>query len=143
MVRLIKNCLFTVVQPSISYVVRSLIKKIKKNVEQYERRNNVRISGLDFDNKHETSQATKDGIIGIFNDVMGLDLSPYDIDIAHRLGKYDDKKIRPVIVKFVSRQTKYLVMQNANHLKGTKLSLNEDLTMMNQQVLASTRTKLC
>ena len=117
-------------------------RKEKMNeLEQYGRRNNVRLSGLDFDNKHETSQATIDGVIGIFNDTMGLDLSPYDIDIAHRLGKYDNKKIRAVIIKFVSRQTKYLVMKNAKHLKGTKLSLNEDLTRMNQQVLASMRLK--
>ena len=96
---------------------------------------------MDFDNRHESSQATTDGVIGIFNDTMGLELSSWDIDVAHRLGKFDDQKVRSVIVKFVSRQTKYLVMKNAKRLKGTKLSLNEDLTRMNQQVLASMRLK--
>ena len=74
---------------------------------------------------------------------MGLDLSMYDIDIAHRLGRYDENKIRPMIVKFVSRQTKYNVMRNTKHLRGTKLSVNEDLTRLNQQdfVLSSVRLK--
>ena len=120
----------------------SEIRKEQNNsLEQYGRRNNIRVSGLDFDNRHENAHDTADGILRIINDKMGLELSMYDIDIAHRLGKYDENKIRPVIVKFVSRQSKYNVMMNTKHLRGTKLSMNEDLTRLNQQVLSSMRLK--
>ena len=111
------------------------------NLEQYTRRNNVRISGLTFDNKFETSQETAEGITTIFNDHMGLNLSPYDIDIAHRLGKYEDKKVRPIIVRFVQRQVKATVMRNTRKLKGIALSINEDLTKMNLEIVASIRLK--
>ena len=72
---------------------------------------------------------------------MGLEISAYDIDVAHRLGNYQDQKIRPVIVKFVSRQTKFNVMKNTKKLKGTTLSVNEDLTNLNHKVLSSMRLK--
>ena len=111
------------------------------NLEQYGRRNNIRVSGLDFDNKFESARETTEGIVSIINEKMKLDLSCYDIDIAHRLGKFEEKKIRPVIVKFVSRHTKYNVMHNTKKLKGTTLSFNEDLTKLNQQVLSSMRLK--
>ena len=35
------------------------------NLEQYGRRNNIRVSGLDFDYKYESSQETTDGIVRI------------------------------------------------------------------------------
>lgn len=111
------------------------------DLEQYGRRNNVRISGLDFDNKFESSQQTAEGIATLLNTRMGLNISSYDIDIAHRLGKYEDKQIRNVIVKFVQRQVKVMVMKSTNKLKGTTISINEDLTKINLEVLASLRLK--
>lgn len=45
-------------------------------------------SGLDFDNKFESVRVTTEGILSIINQKMKLDLFSYDIDIAHRLGKY-------------------------------------------------------
>ena len=111
------------------------------DLEQYGRRNNVRISGLTFDNKYENSQQTAKGIATILNNQMGLNISSYDIDIAHRLGKYEEHKIRNVIVKFVQRQLKVTVMKNTKKLKGTPISINEDLTSINLEVLASLRLK--
>ena len=72
---------------------------------------------------------------------MGLELSAYDIDVAHRLGKYEEHKIRAVIVKFVSRQTKFNFMKHTKTLKGTKYSVNEDLTSLNRKMLSSMRLK--
>ena len=111
------------------------------DLEQYGRRNNVRVSGLDFDNKYESSQQTAEGIATLLNNQMGMNISSYDIDIAHRLGKYEDTKIRNVIVKFVQRQVKVTVMKNTKKLKGTTISINEDLTKINLEVLASLRLK--
>ena len=111
------------------------------NLEQYGRRNNIRISGLTHDSKFETSAQSAEGIATLLNDKMNLNLSAYDIDVVHRLGRFEIGKIRPVIVKFVQREVKFNVMRNAKHLKNTPISVNEDLTQLNQKVLSSIRLK--
>ena len=72
---------------------------------------------------------------------LGLRVEKEDIDIAHRIGKHHRGKIRPVIVRFIRRQTKSDVMRNAKLLKGSGIFLNEDLTKLNAEVLASVRVK--
>ena len=72
---------------------------------------------------------------------LGIRVEKNDIDVAHRLGKFTQDKTRPVIVKFVRRQTKSDVMRNAKLLKDTGIFLNEDLTKLNAEVLASARLK--
>ncbi|KAH3768453.1 hypothetical protein DPMN_169666 [Dreissena polymorpha] len=56
-------------------------------------------------------------------------------------GKYHREKIRPVIVRFIRRKSKSDVMRNAKLLKGSGIFLNEDLTKLNAEVLASVRHK--
>ncbi|KAH3740612.1 hypothetical protein DPMN_047318 [Dreissena polymorpha] len=51
------------------------------------------------------------------------------------------KKIRPVIVRFIRRQTKSDVKRNAKLLKGSGIFLNKDLTKLNAEILASVRLK--
>ena len=58
-----------------------------------------------------------------------------------RLGRWEQGKNRPVIVKFVRRQTKINVMKKSKDLKKRSIFVNEDLTRLNQQVLASLRLK--
>ncbi|KAH3802154.1 hypothetical protein DPMN_155825 [Dreissena polymorpha] len=72
---------------------------------------------------------------------LNVHLEYKDIEIAHRLGKYIPNKNRAVIVKFVRRQTKIDVMKRAKQLKGTGIYINEDLTKINAEVLASLRLK--
>ena len=70
-------------------------------LEQYSRRNNIRISGLLQDNPTESAQESTEGVLSLLNTRLGLSLNYQDIDIAHRLGRYKHGKRRPVIVKFV------------------------------------------
>ena len=114
-------------------------KETVNNLEQYGRRNNIRISGLTHDNKFETSAQSAEGITALLNEYMNLNLATYDIDVAHRLGRHEIGKIRPVIVKFVQREVKFNVMRSAKHLKNTPISVNEDSTQLNQKVLSSIR----
>ncbi|KAH3879976.1 hypothetical protein DPMN_003888 [Dreissena polymorpha] len=46
-----------------------------------------------------------------------------------------------VIVKFVRRQMKIEIMKRAKLLKGTGIFINDDLTNINAEVLASLRLK--
>ncbi|KAH3727889.1 hypothetical protein DPMN_053835 [Dreissena polymorpha] len=72
---------------------------------------------------------------------LGMPIATTDIDVAHRLGKFAKNKSRPVIVKFLRRQTKIEIMKRAKMLKGSRLFINEDLTKLNAEVLASLRLK--
>ena len=110
-------------------------------MEQYSRRNNIRISGLSKDNPTESAQESTEGVLNLLNTKLGLSLNFQDIDIAHRLGRFKPDKKRAVIVKFVHRHVKQNVLRNAHKLKNTSLSINEDLTKINQSVLASLRVK--
>lgn len=116
-------------------------KKQVNELEQYGRRNNLRISGLSHDDPNENAEISTEGVLKLISSRMGIFLNYQDIDIAHRLGRYKHGSIRPVIVKFVHRNVKMNVMRNANKLKNSSISINEDLTQLNQKVLASLRIK--
>ena len=113
----------------------------QNDLEQYGRRNSVRISGLANDSDQQTSMVVADETISLLSKKLGLKLESKDVDVAHRLGKYAPNKNRPVIVKFVRRQTKIDIMQRAKLLKGTGVFINEDLTKINAEVLSSLRLK--
>ena len=113
----------------------------KNENEQYSRLNSVRIMGLAGDSPSQSSEVTTRMVIEKLNVQTGLRLDEHDVDIAHRLGDYRSSKPRSVIVKFTRRQTKVNVLKNAKKFKGTNIFINEDLTKLNAEVLASLRLK--
>ena len=135
-------------------IIRVMEKQSGKlnELEQYGRRNNIRIAGLaeasntNNNNKttSETAEDTSKAIIKFLNEkIEGLNLCINDIDIAHRLGKRDtNSKPRAAIVKFVSRYKRDQVMKNRRCLKGSGIFVNDDLTKLNQAVLMSIKRKL-
>ncbi|XP_052252442.1 uncharacterized protein LOC127859072 [Dreissena polymorpha] len=116
-------------------------KEFANNTEQYSRRNNVRIAGVPEDQDRQSSVAVTNKVISLVNAHLGISIHPSDIDIAHRLGKYKPNTNRPVIVRFVRRQTKIDILRNAKQFKGSGIFVNEDLTKLNAEVLASVRLK--
>lgn len=111
------------------------------DLEQYGRRNNIRISGLE-DSQHETAEQTTAEVINTINREMpGVNLKFDDIDIAHRLGKFDKDKQRQIIVKMKSRMTKINIMTRKKALRGKHIFINDDLTKLNQAVFKSVRVK--
>ena len=112
------------------------------DLEQYGRRNNVRIDGL-INRPDETPAMTTNLVINALNDnIEGLELNHSDIDTAHRIGKVKFGNKRQIIVKFISRMTRDKLMSQKYQLKNTGIFVNEDLTFINQHVLASLRKKL-
>ena len=73
------------------------------DLEQYTRSNNIRIYGIDDRNKDETAEETTGIVIKFCSDKLGIDLRDKDIDIAHRLEKFQTDGNRPVICRFVTR----------------------------------------
>ena len=120
------------------------------DLEQYGRRNNLKISGLPESEGDETAEMTTETVINKLNGVIGsLNLKREDIDIAHRLGPKRKRRWgqetappRRVIIKFNSRIKRDSILRNRKLFKGTDMFVNEDLTQINQNVLACVRKKM-
>lgn len=65
---------------------------------------------------------------------MSINIQPQDIDNFYRIGKTDKKTSRPIIVRFVRFIEKQLILKNLSKLKGTGISITNDLTPEQQEV---------
>lgn len=110
------------------------------DLEQYGRRNNVRVFGIP-ESGQETIAQCESKVIRILNNKMGLrHLNSEHIEVAHRVGKRPKTSSdppRPVIVRFLSRKTVSEVFQNKRKLLNTDYMVVEDLTKENYNLLVS------
>lgn len=98
------------------------------SLEQYTRRNSVRIFGME----EKKDEIVEDSVLEVFNKQLG----PECIDRCHRIGSYsqsnqtDLKRARPraIIVKFCSYRYRDTVFRNKKKLRGSKIAIKEDLT---------------
>ena len=103
---------------------------------QYSRRNNIRMYGI----KEAKGENVIASVTSIIINNLGLkDFRPQEIDVAHRLGPYDnspvDPKPRAIIVRFVRRVVRDQVIKNRKKLAGSRMSIQDDLTKQNMQLL--------
>ena len=98
-------------------------------MEQYGRRNNLRIFGV----SESDNEDTDDPVLSVASK-LGLTLDAACIDRSHRLGK-KGLKVRPIIVKFVSYSDRRLMFGVKKKLKGTKLTIREDLASQRYRLL--------
>ena len=116
-------------------------------LEQYGRRNILRVSGIPENDPEDT-----DGIVLRVAYDMGVNLSPSDIDRSHRVGKIRTgrgpqtaKKPRDIIVKFTSYNARNRLFQERKFLRETDneelkcIFLNEDLTKRRSEILFEAR----
>ena len=115
--------------------------EIANTAEQYSRRNNLRMTGVPGDQDRQSSIAVTTQVVSLVNRYLNIPINESDIDIAHRLGKFKQGENRPVIIKFVRRQIKVDIVKNSKRFKGSGIFVNDDLTKLNAEVLASTRLK--
>ena len=105
-----------------------------KHLDQTECRENVRLHGV----PETAGENTDDVVIGIAHD-MGVDISSNDISASHRLPKSRTMKERPIIVKFVRRNTKTTLMMNKKTLRTIDryrhIYINDDLTPLRSRML--------
>jgi hypothetical protein len=95
-------------------------------LERYTRRKNAIIFGVADQVEASIALAT------IAREKLGLQNAPA-VATAYRIGKQGAAR-RPILVKFCSEQGKALIMSNVSKLKGTKISINDDLTPEEQAV---------
>ena len=103
-------------------------------LEQYSRRENIRVFGV----AETADELTNDVIVKVAAD-MGVVITERDISVSHRIGKKTGTKPRPIIAKFVRRDTKTAIMRSKRNLKGLdaykSVFVNDDLTTMRSKLL--------
>ena len=101
------------------------------DLEQYSRRNCLRIFGVPQRPDEKTDEAVLDVARRI-----GVQLGIPDIDRSHRVGKQPSgDRSRGIIVKLASYRTRQKLIQNRRKLKGTGITIHEDLTSKNRELL--------
>jgi hypothetical protein len=123
-----------------------LNKYANDQVEQYTRRDNLRLFGIPEEDHEDLEQK----IIEIAKSI-NVDLCKDDFSVAHRLGPKTGPgsgKHRAIIVRFVRRKKRNELLANKKHLKNhtTKIFIAEDLTSLKlrllKEVKASPRVKM-
>ena len=119
------------------FVLRKMEMEVNES-EQYSRRNNVRIYGVEDRNAGESSEQTTEKVLALLNDKLRMSLKKADIDIAHRIGRFHTDGDRPIICRFVSRVNTIQTMKLKRSLKGSSVVIREDLTQRNVALLKKT-----
>ena len=105
------------------------------NLEQYSRRNNVRISGISETQREDTDQL----VLQIVSNI-GVDIALNTIDRFHRVGR---KHPKDIIVKFVSYRDRRSLFANRKKLSTIDdntlkdVYINDDLTAFRNTLFLS------
>lgn len=99
-------------------------------LEDYSRRNNVNITGMEERPGGETWEQTAEQVMKLFDKKMHL--QNLSLERAHRVGQRMDQRPRPVVARFLRYSDRDLVMRNATKLRGTKIYINDDLCPASQ-----------
>ena len=112
-------------------------KFVENEAEQHGRSWNVRVFGIKEggQGKVETTADCVTKVTTLFTEKLGVAVTGEDIEVAHRTGKPGTGRARPIIVRFYSRQKKKSVLENRRKLKQTGVTVAEDLTKLNYNLL--------
>lgn len=101
-----------------------------ENLEQYGRRDCIRIHGLGEREREDTNQLVIETARA-----LGVEVKTSDISVSHRLSSFAARRRsepRPVIVKFTRRDIKHAMMKNKQQLKRSthhyNVYIQEDMT---------------
>lgn len=102
------------------------------NLEQYTRRNSLRIFGI----KEDHNENLDDKVLLLFKNVLKEEsIKVENLDRIHRVGKYQNGAVRAVIVKFVSYRQRDVIFRKKKLLKGSGVTIKEDLTSARVKLL--------
>lgn len=106
--------------------INNLVKKCDDS-ENRLRRDNLLFFGIQ-DAHDETWDQSESCIISLCSDKLQISISKQDIERAHRLGRFQDGKHRPIIVKFARFKDKCSILSAGPKLKGSSISIREDFS---------------
>lgn len=100
-----------------------------ENIERSSRKNQVIVFGF----KEESEDFLERRILELFRGTLSVNIQRQDIDNLYRIGKKGTSTSRPIIIRFVRFSEKQRVLKNLNKLKGTGISITNDLTLQQQE----------
>lgn len=107
-------------------------------VDQFARRNNLRIYNLPEAQKEDTSGV----FIKFCKEKVGIDLNYDDIEFCHRLRGKKDDQFNPIFVGLCKKSTKDLIFKKKSKLKGSATVIREDLTNRRLSIMSAAIKKL-
>ena len=110
-----------------SEVLKAQIKELEQRQnyqEDYNRRNNLRISGIE-EKPSESWEETANSVSKLIEEK--LQLPTVSLERAHRTGPASSSRSRVVIARFEKFSEREAVIRNARKLKGTNIFIDEDL----------------
>nr|CAI5869549.1 unnamed protein product [Callosobruchus analis] len=94
-------------------------------LQQFSKRCNLRVFGI----PETSNEKCRDVVYNVIKTKLKLNsLSQEDIEMAYRCGSSKDDSPRAILVGFYSAKTKNEVYSNKKNLKGSKITIREDLT---------------
>lgn len=109
------------------------LEKLYNYQEDYNRRNNLRISGVKELDDGETWEQTAVIVKSLLE--SKLQLPDLTIERAHRIGQRLNNGQRTIIARFARYSDREAVMRNSRKLKGTRIFINEDLCPASQELV--------
>ena len=106
--------------------------------EQYGRREDIRIFGVEEQTGEDVYQQVLDVVKG-----TGVEICKSDISVCHRLPARGQSG-KPNIVKFIRRETKLALMKKKSglrHQSGRPIYINDDITQLRARLLKSLKEK--
>jgi outer membrane murein-binding lipoprotein Lpp len=103
-------------------------KQLHQKIDQIDnnyRKNNILVFGLDEVGESDNNTAAAE-FASFANSKLGIDIGPNIICNAYRIGTTIGH--RPLFVQFSQYKYKMNIMANVRKLKGTKISISDDLT---------------
>nr|KAG5692854.1 hypothetical protein BaRGS_020882 [Batillaria attramentaria]KAG5695781.1 hypothetical protein BaRGS_013869 [Batillaria attramentaria]KAG5705595.1 hypothetical protein BaRGS_034793 [Batillaria attramentaria] len=111
------------------------------DLEQYQRRWNLRIFGV----KETQNEDCVQKCLQVFNDKVHVNTEEADIQVAHRVkastqhsrgaGAQGGRRAAAIIVQFANRRVRDKILQNRKVLAKSGVTISEDLTAKNFQLL--------
>lgn len=93
------------------------------------KKNNLVIFGL----PEKENENLNEEVHTLINNKLNVPFEVNDVDILHRIGKVQDNKTRPVLLKVSKYITKSNILKNVSSLKGSSIAIANDLTTGQQQ----------
>jgi hypothetical protein len=113
------------------------------DLDQYSRSKNLLIHGIPQTADEGTGNNLEARVLQDLNNKLGLNLEPMDITALHRNGPSGLRanigtaasRPAPVLIQFLRRAKKNTLLQNRRNLKGTGVSVSEQLTAKRVKLL--------
>ena len=114
--------------------------KIELNRQaQYSRKDNLRMFGVAENEGEDCRQVVCDVIAR----KLDVHILPSDIAVAHRLPKSRKQTHPPIIIRFKERQVRWDILKVRKKLKGSGISIAEDMTQDNFKLMMDAQESGC